>query len=186
MQCQRQTKRSTSLLPWENKVKQSHEGQYLPSYRCWKELRWLPGVTGDDVKAGNVTSYGSLVALMTTLVTHRLPVSPLAHRRRRHVRHPCYVATCNSCDPSVRSERRWSPEHSPLLEGQPTRWPLLAHNKALEMSVRIEIWENPSIYFPSRVPTVTFWCAADLLPCSSSCSVGRCQLALSLPGHPYA
>lgn len=46
----------------------------------------------------------------------------------------------------------------------------------IEMSVRIEIRENPSIRYPSRYPTVTFWCAAALsllisLQSSSVCSV---------------
>lgn len=44
MQYQRQTKRSTSLVPSENRVKLRHEGQYLPSYKCCKEPRRLPEV----------------------------------------------------------------------------------------------------------------------------------------------
>lgn len=48
------------------------------------------------MRDGNVSLYGSSVpgsALTAALMTPRLPVSPLAHRGRRRVRHLCYVAT---------------------------------------------------------------------------------------------
>lgn len=118
----------------------------------------------------------SVAALTTALVTLRLPVSPLAHRRRRHVRHLCYVATHNPCDLSVRSGQRkggalWV-ELSPSAEGHqdgrllPTTKGSICH------------WGIPSVF-----PLLFIHC--DFLVCgsSSSCCVSCCQLALSLPTH---
>lgn len=123
MQYQRQTKRSTSPVPWEKRVKRRHGGQYLPSYKCCKEPRRLPEVKkkkSNDVKAGMWPLCGSSVAgddVTTAAVIHRLPDSPSTPPHGK-----------------VRSEERWSPASwtFPFLEGQPTRWSSLPYNKRLK------------------------------------------------------
>lgn len=102
---------------------------------------------------------------MTALVTHRLPVSPLAHRRRRHVRHLRYVATHTTLRPlsKVRSEKRWSPELSPFLQGPAHKMAASYPQQRTEISVMIEIWETPYLqYFPVLFPH------SDILVCGSS------------------
>lgn len=112
--------------------------------------------------------YGSLVAgdaLTTALVTHRLPVSPLAHRRCRRVRHLCYVATHNSCDPSVRSGQRKGGallvELSPSLRASPQDGRLFPTTKDWNVSKDRNLGKPPylfSLSFPH----------SDILVCGSS------------------
>lgn len=125
--------------------------------------------------------YGSLVAgdaITVALVTHRLPVSPLAMlcSDTQFLSPPCAIPPLLG---KVRSEERWSlPSWTPPPPSQRPAHKMAASfpQQKIEMSIRIEIRENPSIRYPSRYPTVTFWCAAALsllisLQSSSVCSV---------------
>lgn len=185
MVCWRQTKRTSSLVPWEKKAKRRHEEQYLLSYRCWKGLRRLLEVkTRMTLKPGMCPLYGSPVtcdALTTVLVTRRLPVSPSAHRRRRHVRHLCYVETGNPCDPSFRSGQRKGgalPEElsPPFLKASPQNGRFFPTTKHWNVSKDRNL-KNPRLFSLSFPPAVTFWfCGSSLSLCSSS----RCILSLSV------
>lgn len=118
-QYQTQTKRSMSLVPWENGAKLRHEAQYLPSYTCSRDARRLPDLKENDIKAG------------------MWPNDCARDAQIAHLSWSCSVAIHNPClHPLVRSGHSKGGallvELSPLCEGQPTRWPHLQHNKGLK------------------------------------------------------
>ncbi len=116
------------------------------------------------LKLGMWPLYGSSVA-GDALTTHRLPVSPLAHRKCRRVRHLCYVETHNSCDPSVRSGQRKGGallvELSPSLRASPQDGRLFPTTKDWNVSKDWNLGKPPylfSLSFPH----------SDILACGSS------------------